>query len=68
MKEEKMEKKELFIKAEDEETRLSVPSITLVLENGELLLEAIKEAQQQAAELEKTLDRLKSFNPLFRQK
>lgn len=40
-------------------------NISLVLENGDQLISEIKKAQQQIAELDKTLDHIKHFNPIF---
>ena len=40
-------------------------NISLILENGDQLISEIKKAQQQIAELDKTLDHIKHFNPIF---
>ncbi len=40
-------------------------NISLALENGDQLISEIKKAQQQIAELDKTLDHIKHFNPIF---
>lgn len=42
--------------------------ITLVLENGEDLKNAIKKAQQLSAELQRVLEYIKHFDPKFRMK
>lgn len=40
-------------------------NVSLILENGDQLISEIKKAQQQIAELDKTLDHIKHFNPIF---
>ncbi|WP_132981273.1 hypothetical protein [Pediococcus pentosaceus] len=40
-------------------------NISLILKNGDQLISEIKKAQQQIAELDKTLDHIKHFNPIF---
>ncbi|AHA05137.1 hypothetical protein [Pediococcus pentosaceus] len=40
-------------------------SLSLILENGDQLISETKKAQQQIAELDKTLDHIKRFNPIF---
>ncbi|ORN27279.1 hypothetical protein FEZ39_12440 [Lentilactobacillus parabuchneri] len=43
-------------------------NISLILENGSILLSEIKKAQQLSAELGDVLNRIKHFNPEFRMK
>ena len=52
-----------FLSADKEE-----PGITLVLQNGEDLKNAIKKAQQLSAELQSVLEYIKHFDPEFRMK
>lgn len=40
-------------------------NVSLILENGDQLISETKKAQQQIAELDKTLDRIKHFVPIF---
>ncbi|WP_232625374.1 hypothetical protein [Pediococcus pentosaceus] len=40
-------------------------NISLILENGDQLISATKKAQQQIAELDKTLDSIEHFIPVF---
>lgn len=44
------------------------PGILLALENGDILIEEVKKAQQQITELNKTLEHIKHFEPHFRMK
>ncbi|RRG09459.1 MAG: hypothetical protein DUD32_04515 [Lactobacillus sp.] len=44
------------------------PGLSLVLENGDVLENEIEKAQQQAAELQHTLDHIVNFFPQFREK
>ena len=43
-------------------------NISLILENGSILLSEIKKAQQLSAELGDVLNHIKHFNPEFRMK
>ncbi|SPS04293.1 hypothetical protein [Latilactobacillus sakei] len=42
------------------------PTINLVLQDGDDLIREIKEAQRLSAELQKSLERIKKYNPRFR--
>lgn len=63
-----MEKQTIETTVYDAKTYLDIPAITLVLENGQALLDEFEKAQQQMAELKQTLERIKKFNPVFHQK
>ncbi|WP_426388191.1 hypothetical protein ACO2FQ_09630 [Lacticaseibacillus paracasei] len=44
------------------------PEISFVLENGQALIDEIKKAQQLSAELSETLENIKRYHPIFRNK
>ncbi|MHC5373601.1 hypothetical protein ACYSNU_07340 [Enterococcus sp. LJL120] len=52
----------------DNETKYELPNVTLVLTNGQDLIDEIKKAQLKMAELNEILNKLQKFSPEFHQK
>lgn len=52
----------------DNETKYELPNVTLVLINGQDLIDEIEKAQQKIAELNEILNKLQKFSPEFYQK
>ncbi|WP_169922442.1 hypothetical protein [Lactobacillus terrae] len=44
------------------------PSLELVLQNGDQYMELIKKVQQESAELQKDLEKIRSITPVFKTK
>ncbi|MHC5249810.1 hypothetical protein [Enterococcus sp. LJL90] len=51
----------------DNETKYELPNVTLVLTNGQDLIDEIEKAQQKMAELNEILSKLQKFSPEFHQ-
>jgi hypothetical protein len=59
-----MEKKVTIFESEGAHIDM-LPNVSLILENGDQLIEEVKTAQQQIAELKQTLDHIEHFIPVF---